>query len=78
MIDQMAERRNQKEDRDARGKSVAKAAIEAIGDREKAMRWMGKPNVALGGNVPLRLIETEHGTLLVLATLDRIAYGGVT
>jgi putative toxin-antitoxin system antitoxin component (TIGR02293 family) len=65
-------------DRAMRLATVARAAVEAIGSREKAIRWLRKPNAALRGEKPLTLIESEPGTQLVLAALDRIAYGGVT
>jgi putative toxin-antitoxin system antitoxin component (TIGR02293 family) len=64
-------------DRAMRLTHVVHAAADAIGDLRKAVRWLRKSNVALGGHVPLRLIESEPGTQLVLAALNRIAYGGV-
>lgn len=64
-------------DRAVRLTRVMHSAVDSIGDLAKAVRWMRKPNAALRGQVPLRLIESEPGTQLVLAALDRIAYGGV-
>jgi putative toxin-antitoxin system antitoxin component (TIGR02293 family) len=64
-------------DRAMRLSRVTHAAVDAIGDLKKAVHWLRKPNTALRGQVPLRLIESEPGTHLVLAALDRIAYGGV-
>jgi putative toxin-antitoxin system antitoxin component (TIGR02293 family) len=64
-------------DRAFRLARVTHAAADAIGQLDKAVRWLRKPNAALGGAIPLKLIETEPGTELVLGALDRIAYGGV-
>jgi putative toxin-antitoxin system antitoxin component (TIGR02293 family) len=64
-------------DRAVRFARVMHAANEAIGDVSQAVRWLRKPNTALGGSTPLQLITSEPGTELVLAALDRIAYGGV-
>ena len=64
-------------DRAIRLSRVTHTAVDAIGDLEKAVRWLRKPNAALRGQTPLRLVESEPGTELVLAALDRIAYGGV-
>jgi len=64
-------------DRAVRLSRVVHAAAYAIGDLDKAVRWMRKPNVALRWHVPLDLIATEPGTQIVVATLDKIAYGGV-
>ncbi|MGA9070367.1 MAG: antitoxin Xre/MbcA/ParS toxin-binding domain-containing protein [Terracidiphilus sp.] len=49
-----------------------------IGSRAKALDWMKRPNIVLGGAVPLHLIDTELGARLVENTLGRIAYGGVS
>jgi putative toxin-antitoxin system antitoxin component (TIGR02293 family) len=64
-------------DRAVRLSRVVHAAVYAIGDRDKALRWLRKPNTALRGHVPLELIATEPGTQIVVATLNAIAYGGV-
>ena len=49
-----------------------------IGNDEKASRWLKRPNRALGGGVPLGLIDTELGARAVENVLGRIAYGGVS
>jgi putative toxin-antitoxin system antitoxin component (TIGR02293 family) len=49
-----------------------------IGDQELASRWLKLPNRALGGSVPLDLIDTELGARSVENILGRIAYGGVS
>ncbi len=50
-------------------------ATEILGSREKASRWLQKPNRALGGDVPLRMLDTDIGTNAVLEELARIDYG---
>ena len=49
-----------------------------IGDPEAAMRWLKRPNHALGGKVPLDSIDTELGARAVENALGRAAYGGVS
>ncbi len=49
-----------------------------IGDDEEALRWLRRPNRALGGHPPLELIDTEPGARAVENVLGRIAYGGVS
>jgi putative toxin-antitoxin system antitoxin component (TIGR02293 family) len=49
-----------------------------LGDDQAATRWLKRPNRALGGQVPLGLIDTEPGAREVENILGRIAYGGVS
>ena len=49
-----------------------------IGDEKAATRWLKRPNRALGGDVPLQLIDTELGARAVENILGRIAFGGVS
>jgi len=49
-----------------------------IGDEETAARWLRRPNRALGGHIPLELIDTELGSRAVEHVLGRIAFGGVS
>jgi putative toxin-antitoxin system antitoxin component (TIGR02293 family) len=49
-----------------------------LGDGESAIRWLKRPNRALGGSAPLELIDTEPGARAVENVLGRIAYGGVS
>ena len=53
-------------------------AKQYIGDVETAARWLRRPNRALGGNIPLELIDTELGARAVENVLGRIAFGGVS
>ena len=49
-----------------------------LGDDEIALRWLRRPNRALGGSAPLETIDTEPGARKVENVLGRIAYGGVS
>jgi len=49
-----------------------------IGGREKAIEWMKRPNLVLGGVSPIKLLDTELGARQVENTLGRIGYGGVS
>jgi len=48
----------------------------ALGSVPAASRWLLKPNRALGGRVPLELLQTEFGSRQVEAVLGRALYGG--
>lgn len=50
-------------------------AIEVLEDAEKAMRWMHREQIGLGGRVPLEMIETEAGEREVENLLGRIEHG---
>lgn len=49
-----------------------------LGDKDRATRWLKRPNRALGGGTPLELLDTEAGARAVENVLGRIAYGGVS
>ncbi len=49
-----------------------------LGDHDTAMRWLRRPNRALGGSAPLERIDTEVGARAVENVLGRVAYGGVS
>jgi Protein of unknown function (DUF2384) len=51
-------------------------ATEVLEDSDSAWSWLKKPNRALGGAIPIKLLETESGTEKVYAVLNRIQYGG--
>jgi putative toxin-antitoxin system antitoxin component (TIGR02293 family) len=78
----MLERRNRMaagdSDRVYRLAAILALAEEAIGDREKAQRWLRQTNQVLGNQTPLRALETEIGVRRVEQVLGRIAYGGVS
>jgi putative toxin-antitoxin system antitoxin component (TIGR02293 family) len=46
-----------------------------FGDAAKAARWLRKPNRALNGLEPLRLLQTETGGRAVEELLGQIDHG---
>lgn len=62
-------------DRVYRVARVTARAVEVLGGREKAERWLKKSNAALGGEVPLRALDTDLGARQVEAVLGRIEHG---
>lgn len=50
-------------------------AKEVIGGEDKTSEWFHKPQIGLGGQTPLYMIETEPGTNEVMKLLGRINYG---
>jgi putative toxin-antitoxin system antitoxin component (TIGR02293 family) len=64
-------------DRAFRIARIADLAIEMIGDRDKAMSWLHKPNTYLGRKTPIEMLDTEIGADLVAESLHAIAFGGV-
>lgn len=57
---------------------IVALANESLGDRERALRWLKRPNRALGGIAPVAAIDTEPGARQVENVLGRIAYGGIS
>jgi putative toxin-antitoxin system antitoxin component (TIGR02293 family) len=55
-------------------RTLAKA-IDILGGRKKAAHWLTTPNRALGGEVPIGLLDTSAGAHEVETVLDRIEYG---
>jgi putative toxin-antitoxin system antitoxin component (TIGR02293 family) len=62
-------------DRIVRLARVFAAAVEMIGDEEKAVQWLSTPNRALGGDRPIDQLDTDLGARAVEDVLGRIAYG---
>jgi putative toxin-antitoxin system antitoxin component (TIGR02293 family) len=54
---------------------VAAQAVDVLGSREKAGRWLRHPNRALGGETPLSLVDTDAGARQVEEILGRIEHG---
>jgi putative toxin-antitoxin system antitoxin component (TIGR02293 family) len=48
---------------------------EIFNDPDKATIWLKSPNYALGGQIPIRLIEKEEDIALILDELGRIEHG---
>jgi putative toxin-antitoxin system antitoxin component (TIGR02293 family) len=57
---------------------VAAQAVVVFGTEEKASAWLRRPNRALNGDLPLRLLDTDVGTRQVEDVLGRIEYGVVS
>jgi putative toxin-antitoxin system antitoxin component (TIGR02293 family) len=57
---------------------IVALADEFLGDHDKAIRWLKRPNRALGGIAPVAALDTELGARQVENILGRIAYGGVS
>ena len=57
---------------------IVALADEYLGDHERAMKWLKRPNRALGGAAPIAAIDTELGARQVENILGRIAYGGIS
>jgi putative toxin-antitoxin system antitoxin component (TIGR02293 family) len=62
-------------DRLARLARIYARALEVLEDKEKARRWLHKPNRSLGGRVPLQVINTDIGALEVERVLGRLEHG---
>jgi putative toxin-antitoxin system antitoxin component (TIGR02293 family) len=54
---------------------ITKLAEQIFGAREKAQRWLRKPNRGLGGIVPVDLLQSESGAVLVEQALQQIDHG---
>lgn len=66
---------SEQSDRLARVVRVVASTEEAIGDGDKARRWLRKPNRALQGRRPLDLLASDVGARLVEQELGRIEHG---
>ena len=62
-------------DRLLRVAHVATSAEDVLGAQAKAGRWLQTPNRALGGAIPLDLLNTDLGAEEVVTILDGIARG---
>lgn len=50
-------------------------ATEVLGEKSKAAHWLSSPNRALGGEIPMSLLDTSAGEYEVETILGRIEYG---
>jgi len=55
--------------------AVIERAVEVIGDRDVAMRWLGTPVPALDYATPISLMSKPHGRFEVVAALTRLEHG---
>jgi putative toxin-antitoxin system antitoxin component (TIGR02293 family) len=62
-------------DRVLRIARVVAQAARVLGAKDKAVRWMSTPNRAMGGSVPVEMLDTDLGTQEVEAALGRIGQG---
>jgi len=62
-------------DRTMRVARVFALAKDTLGNGEKAARWLQRSNLALGGERPLDLLDTDAGSSEVETILGRIEWG---
>ncbi len=62
-------------DRTMRVARVFAQTKDTFGTKDKASQWLQSPNRALGGDVPLELLDTDAGAQSVQTILLRIDYG---
>jgi len=55
--------------------AILDRAIEVIGDRGEAMRWLGTPVRALGYATPISLLHNVKGRKSVIAVLTQLEHG---
>ena len=55
--------------------AVIERAVEVIGNRDVAMRWLGTPVPALEYATPISLMSSPTGRLEVVAALTRLEHG---
>jgi putative toxin-antitoxin system antitoxin component (TIGR02293 family) len=55
--------------------SILDRAVEVIGARSEAMRWMATPVRALDYATPVSLLATAKGRATVLAVLGKLEHG---
>ena len=48
---------------------------EVFDDLHRGFTWLKAPNVSLGGNTPISLLDTDVGTDCVMETLGRVEHG---
>jgi putative toxin-antitoxin system antitoxin component (TIGR02293 family) len=54
---------------------VAAQAVAALGSEDRAATWLRRPNRALNGELPIRLLDTDVGARQVEDVLGRIEHG---
>jgi putative toxin-antitoxin system antitoxin component (TIGR02293 family) len=55
--------------------AVTKQAINVLGSREAAERWLSTPAIGLDQRLPIKLLQSSEGTELVKTLLTRMDYG---
>lgn len=64
-------------DRLARLDRIIQLASEVFGIGDKGIEWLKRPSRALGGEIPLKLLDTDTGTQRVERELRQIQHGFV-
>jgi putative toxin-antitoxin system antitoxin component (TIGR02293 family) len=62
-------------DRMVRLARVVAMATDTLGTSAKAASWLQSPNMVLGGQAPLDILDTDSGTRTVETVLGRIEWG---
>lgn len=62
-------------DRLARVRRILDLATEVLGEQSKAALWLTARSRALGGEVPLHMLDTDIGTQRVQQELHQIEFG---
>lgn len=62
-------------DRLARVRRILDLATGVLGEQAKGARWLSSKSRALGGEVPLHMLDTDMGTQLVQQELHQIEFG---
>jgi len=62
-------------DRLARVRRILDLATHVLGESDKAARWLTSESRALGGEVPLQMLDTDIGTERVQQELRQIEFG---
>ena len=62
-------------DRALRLVSVMRQAEEVLGSQEAAERWLSSPAIGLDQRVPIDLLQSSEGTIMVKTLLSRMEYG---
>jgi putative toxin-antitoxin system antitoxin component (TIGR02293 family) len=57
---------------------VSAQVATTLGSGEKALRWLRRPNRALGNQVPLDLIDSDIGARQIEEVLGRIEHGNIS
>jgi putative toxin-antitoxin system antitoxin component (TIGR02293 family) len=74
-VNAASERKSGKKQPSADEASVLDRAIEVIGDKHEAMRWMGTAVRALDYPTPVSLLGNSKGRRAVLTVLGRLEHG---
>ena len=57
---------------------IAAHAVAVFGSEDKAGAWLRRPNRALGGDVPIQVLDTDLGARQIEDLLGRIEHGALS